>query len=415
MNAITITEMFARAKKIKANGDKFSLLGIGPMSKTLIEAVLALGAEKDFPIMLIASRNQIDSDIYGGGYVCNFDQKRFKACVDEMAAKVGFDGLCYLCRDHGGPWQRDEERSGKLPVEEAMRIAKESYVADMEAGFDLLHIDPTKDPHVEGVVSLDVVLDRTVELIEYLEGVRKEKNLPEIGYEVGTEETSGGLTSIEAFEDFAKKLTDALSEKGLPLPLFIVGQTGTLTRLTQNVGQYNTAEAIALTKSANKFGMGLKEHNGDYLSNAILLEHPAMQLDAMNVAPEFGVVETMAYLELIELERKFIAEEKRSDALAAIEKYAVASGRWRKWMVGELRNATAEQLDRENIDLIVRMCGHYTYEIEDVKKELAVLFANIDSIGLNAHEYVIKRIKDSIDRYIFCFNNYGLTSRIMNA
>ena len=50
----------------------------------------------------------------------------------------------YLCRDHGGPWQRDKERKDHLPEEEAMRLGKISYVYDLENGFDLLHIDPTK-------------------------------------------------------------------------------------------------------------------------------------------------------------------------------------------------------------------------------------------------------------------------------
>lgn len=415
MNKITINKAVQNAFKLKAKGEKFTMLGIGPMSKTLIEAVIQLAKEKDFPVMLIASRNQVDGDAFGGGYVCGFDQKRFKKCVDDIIIKNNFNGLCYLCRDHGGPWQRDEERAAKLPVEKAMEIAKQSYVEDMLAGFDLLHIDPTKDPHITGTVELDLVLNRTVELIEYLEKKRKELKLGDIGYEVGTEETNGGLTSVSAFENFAIKLTKALKEKGLPQPLFIVGQTGTLTRLTKNVGQYQTKEAVELTKISNKYGMGLKEHNGDYLSNEILLEHPAMGLDAMNVAPEFGVIETMSYIELAALESKFTEKDKRSRAIEVITDYAVKSERWRKWMVGDMKNAPASEVlkDDANKKLILEMCGHYTYEIKEVKRELEKLKKNINGIGLDFDFYVIKRIKDCIDRYVYCFNNYGLTSKIL--
>ncbi len=70
-------------------------------------------------------------------------------------------------------------------------------------GFDLLMIDPTKDPFEIGkVIPLDVVLRRTVDLIEWCEKERVSRGLPEIGYEVGTEETNGGLTSTDKYHTF---------------------------------------------------------------------------------------------------------------------------------------------------------------------------------------------------------------------
>ena len=180
-NSITITQMMKAAQELKRQGEKFSLLGIGPMSKKLIRAVVELAGERDFPVMLIASRNQVDSDEFGHGYVCGWDQDRFVADVKAAEEEAGFNGLLYLCRDHGGPWQRDEERRAALPTDEAMEIGIRSYIHDMESGFDLLHIDPTKDPHITGVVPLDVVLERTVTIIDRLEAYRKEKGLPHIG------------------------------------------------------------------------------------------------------------------------------------------------------------------------------------------------------------------------------------------
>ena len=103
-----------------------------------------------------------------------------------------------------------------------MELGKQSYLEDLLNGFDLLHIDPTKDPYVVGkAIEMDVVLRRTIELIEYVEKERKkERNLPPISYEVGTEETNGGLTSQESYEEFIQKLTEQLKEKDLPLPCF---------------------------------------------------------------------------------------------------------------------------------------------------------------------------------------------------
>lgn len=416
-NAITITQMMRATRKLYDKGERFTHIGIGPMSKNLLKAVLSLAKEKDFPVILIASRNQVDSDTFGGGYVCDFDQKRFVETTDNIAQEIGFNGLCYFCRDHGGPWQRDKERNDALPTEQAMDIAKQSYLDDAVAGFHLLHIDPTKDPHCTGVVPLDVVLDRTVQLIENIENERKARNLPELAYEVGTEETMGGLISAENYEGFIKSLLVELDKRNLPHPLFIVGQTGTLTRLTSNVGHYDSVTAKNLSDIAKQYGMELKEHNGDYLANRILLEHPVIGLGAMNVAPEFGLVETEAYLELCEIENKFVAEADRSNAKSVIAKHALNGQRWRKWMIGDDRTASVEEIatKADLVETITQMCGHYTLENVEVKAALAKLFENITNLGLDPEFYVIKKIKDSIDRYIYCFNLYGSTTKLIAA
>ncbi len=416
-NAITMTQMMAASRKLHAEGRKFTHIGIGPMSRNLLRAALELAKEKDFPLILIASRNQVDSDRFGGGYVCGFDQKRFVETTDAIAEEIGFHGLCYFCRDHGGPWQRDAERAAKLPVEEAMEIGLQSYFDDMDAGFDLLHIDPTKDPHVNGVVPLSTVLERTLALIEKIETRRKALGMRELAYEVGTEETMGGLIDPAAFEDFIKKLKDALTAKGLPMPLFVVGQTGTLTRLTSNVGHYDTPTATTLSRITEKYGTGLKEHNGDYLSNAILLEHPVIGLAAMNVAPEFGLVETQSLLELAAVEEKFVDPAKQSHIKDVLARHAVKGERWRKWMVGEKGKASVESImaDAEDVALITKMCGHYTLEDAEVKEAVARLNANTSALGLDPVGYVIKKIKDSIDRYICGFGLYGTTSELIAA
>ncbi len=414
-NKITMTQMMAGTKKLIADGKRFTHIGVGPMSYNLLRAALELAKEKDFPLVLIASRNQVDSDYFGGGYVCGFDQKRFVETTDAIAKEIDFDGLCYFCRDHGGPWQRDKERSDALPVDEAMEIALQSYYDDAEAGFDLLHIDPTKDPHCTGVVPLSTVLERTVYLIEKIEAERKARGWKELAYEVGTEETMGGLISPEAFEGFIKELKAVLDEKGLPMPLFVVGQTGTLTRLTTNVGCYDTPTATNLSNITHKYGTGLKEHNGDYLSNTILLEHPVIGLDAMNVAPEFGLVETEALLELATTEEKFVKKEEQSNIRDILSRHAVEGQRWRKWMVGGKGKASVEEIMKssEDVKLITSMCGHYTLEDAEVKAAVKKLNENIEKLGLEPTRYVIKKIKDAIDRYVYCFNLYGTTSEIV--
>lgn len=415
-NAITIRQMTEAARRLNEKGENFTLLGVGPMSKTLIRAVLELADEKDFPIMLIASRNQVDSDEFGHGYVCGWDQDRFVADVEAIQKEIGFKGLCYLCRDHGGPWQRDEERRAALPTEKAMELCIRSYKHDIDAGFDLLHIDPTKDPEFAmGTVPFDIVINRTVEIMKELEDYRKEKGLPEIGYEAGTEETNGGLTSVDAYGNFIEELVTRLAECGLSAPEYVVGQTGTLVRLTENIGHFNRENAIKLSQNALKHNVGVKEHNGDYLADKVILEHPYLGVTAMNVAPEFGVVETRAYLELAATEERNVPESERSNLVAVMSEYAVLSERWRKWVLSDMANATPEEVlaDAALTAHITDICGHYTYEIPEVKAEIEKMLSNLKKISVDGESYVIYKIKESIDRYAFCFNLHGTTSKLI--
>ncbi|QGY32117.1 class II D-tagatose-bisphosphate aldolase non-catalytic subunit [Pantoea cypripedii] len=403
------------------NGGKSTMLGIGPMSPALIQACFELGKEKDLPLMFIASRNQVDADEFGAGYVNNWDQFRFAADLKAMAEKVGFDGDYFLCRDHGGPWQRDKERKDHIPEAEAMELARRSYQIDMDAGFDLLHIDPTKDPYVVGkVIDIELVLSRTVELIRFCEEYRKANNLKEFFYEVGTEETNGGLTDISAYEGFIVELNKRLLAADLPKPLFIVGQTGTLTRLTKNVGHFNETQSAELSAISTRYGVGLKEHNGDYLPDDILLKHPGLGITAMNVAPAYGTIETRAYLKLAEVEKDLAAKgfiQTASNLKSVLTRECVLSHKWEKWMTDEHKNKSEEQIfnEPELLKEILELSGHYNYEKPDVVKEMKTLFANLRSFGVEPERYVVNKIKDIIQNEAECFNMPGLTSRVAHA
>lgn len=403
------------------NGGKSTMLGIGPMSPALIQACFELGKEKDLPLMFIASRNQVDADEFGAGYVNNWDQFRFAADLKAMAEKVGFDGDYFLCRDHGGPWQRDKERKDHIPEAEAMALARRSYQIDMDAGFDLLHIDPTKDPYVVGkVIDIELVLSRTVELIRFCEEYRKANNLKEFFYEVGTEETNGGLTDISAYEGFIIELNKRLAAESLPQPLFIVGQTGTLTRLTKNVGHFNDKQSDELSAISTRHGVGLKEHNGDYLPDEILLKHPGLGITAMNVAPAYGTIETRAYLKLAEVEKDLAAKgfiKSASHLKTVLTRECVLSHKWEKWMTDEHKNKSEEQIfnEPELLKEILELSGHYNYEKPAVVAEMQTMFANLKSFGIEPERYVINKIKDMIQNEAECFNMPGLTTRVAQA
>ena len=110
-----------------------TLLGVGPMSINCVDAVIELGNENNIPLMLIASRRQIDSEYFGGGYVNNWSTEKFANYV----YKKDINNKVVLCRDHGGPWQNNQEVVNKISLKEAMVSAKKSFESDILSGFKM--------------------------------------------------------------------------------------------------------------------------------------------------------------------------------------------------------------------------------------------------------------------------------------
>src|SRR5664279_1786310 len=72
-----------------------TLLGVGPMSVNCVDATLELSNEHEVPILLIASRRQVDSGEFGGGYVNNWTTEEFARYVIDRDKK----GKILLARD----------------------------------------------------------------------------------------------------------------------------------------------------------------------------------------------------------------------------------------------------------------------------------------------------------------------------
>ena len=147
-----------------------TLLAVGPMSKNCVEATIEIANEKNVPIMMIASRRQIDSKEFGGGYVNNWDTKKFSNYVK----KKDKNKLITLCRDHGGPWQNSLEIKKKFNSIQAMNSAKRSYMEDIDSGFKIIHIDTCLS--LNGIEkSKKKTLDRLFELYKFCSNYAKKK------------------------------------------------------------------------------------------------------------------------------------------------------------------------------------------------------------------------------------------------
>ena len=147
-----------------------TLLGVGPMSKNCVDASIELAEQYKTPLILIASRRQIDSEQFGGGYVENWSTRQF---ADYVRSK-DINKNIILARDHGGPWQNELEKSQNMNLKDAMQSAKDSYRADIDAGFHMLHIDPSVDIHSQP--NTDQVLERVYELYDFCWSYAQKKN-----------------------------------------------------------------------------------------------------------------------------------------------------------------------------------------------------------------------------------------------
>ena len=91
-------------KKIKEIiKDRKTLLGVGPMSKNCVHSAINVSNKYNVPIFLIASRRQIDSEFFGGGYVNNWNTKEFVKFVKKNDKKKNI----IISRDHGWPCQNN--------------------------------------------------------------------------------------------------------------------------------------------------------------------------------------------------------------------------------------------------------------------------------------------------------------------
>lgn len=365
-----------------------TLLCAGPMSLNCVDAVIELANTHNVPLMLIASRRQVDSEEFGGGYVNNWTTESFARYVIE---KDDNDRVI-LARDHGGPWQSEVEKKSGLSLRRAMESAKASFRADIDAGFQVLHIDPSLDIHEKPTI--DDVLDRVYELYEFCSSYALEKGR-KVLFEIGTEEQSGSTSGQEELEYTLSSMRTFCDRNKLPYPSFVVIQTGTRVFETKNTGAMDAPVRVAnelppeiqvpkMIEICNKYQIFMKEHNTDYLSEESLQWHPRLGIHAANVAPEFGVAETRALLETLE-----------GNGLSALAerflKLAYGSRKWEKWLLPDTRATERE---------CAVIAGHYVFsdpECREIKKAAA---AELGGRGIDLDGLLKERVKGSIFKYM---------------
>jgi hypothetical protein len=284
------------------------------MSKNVVDACIDFANANDAPLMFIPSRRQIE---YDGGYANEWTTMSFADYVKSRA-----DDNILIVRDHAGPGQGNSPDDGRTSLEYDCRH------------FDLIHLDPWKTAS-----DFDDGCNQTRLLLNYCCHIN-----PLMQFEVGTEES--------IFKYDAEQLSILLrylrenSPWAFDQIRYAVIQSGTSLEGNKNTGRLDWNRLDDMLKVCKKYGVLAKEHNGDYLPVDLIRRKFRFGLDAINIAPEFGQVETQIYL----------AEIKDTNLLDAFYEICYASGKWKKWLPGYGYNDKTE---------LINVCGHYVLSYPD--------------------------------------------------
>jgi|TARA_B100000315_G_C14587221_1_gene593694 hypothetical protein len=294
---------------------------IGPMSKNVVDAVLEFNYEFGDCFGLLPSRRQVE---YNGGYVNDWNTEEFHNYV----RYASFDMTTLIERDHAGAGQGYEYDDGYESLKEDCKFV------------DIIHIDPWKN-HQGYHDGLKECI-RNIEFCYYTNRYMK--------FEIGTEESIRRFSTIE-LNSLLTDLYDNLSDDMFDNIEYVVVQSGVGLDLAnmRNTGKFNPHRLEKMIKVCNKFGKRSKEHNGDYLSIDDYSKRFDMGLDSVNIAPEFGQLETLIYLNHMD-----------SESISKWYELCLKSKRWEKWV--------DKDFDITDKKRLIQICGHYLFSDEDFKK-----------------------------------------------
>lgn len=337
---------------------------IGVMSKNIIDNVIKFAIDKNIDITFIPSRRQID---YDGGYVNNWTTSEFVSYVKDRNKNIKIE------RDHAGPSQGTNEDDGYLSLETDCKY------------MDIIHIDPFKK-----FQDFNEGLDETIKMIEFC--YRLNKN---IEYEIGTEEAIRKF-EVDELELFVKELKNKLSPLIFNQIKYLVIQAGTKLNEKTNIGKFDKDKLINMINIAKKYNLISKEHNGDWVDNETILKKYNYGLECINIAPEFGEIETSIYL-------KYFKEYNLFDEFYDI---CLKSNKWKKWV-------SSSFIPDENKEKLILICGHYTFAYSSFIKLKEKLNIPIDDIISNA---IYSKLNDlyNICRKKVLITTSGIGSRLGN-
>lgn len=382
-------------------GTHYTLLAVCPNSEAVTRAALLAAQEARTPLLYAATLNQIDR---GEGYT-GWTPTTFAAFVEEEADRLDIEIPIFLGLDHGGPWAKDAHVSRGFDHATAMAETKRSLEACVDAGYDLLHLDPGAGPtDADSPLPVDTLVRRTVELLCHAESVRRAHDRAPLAYEVGTDKVRGGLHTEDRMRSFLRRLRDALESQDLPRPSYVVGDVG--TALGSDRFDAERARRFADVAETEMEAL-VKGHYTDDV--AAPSDYPWSGMGGANVGPGLSAVEADAVRDLAALEKRLGRESGVVDTLRTA---VVRSGRWTKWLHPEERDRSFADLPADRQRWLVDTGSRYVWSHTEVTEARARLYDNVARYR-DAEAYVQWRLKTAILHYMHAFNLIGLADRLV--
>jgi len=290
-----------------------------------------------------------------------------------------------------------------------MNEVKATLTACLEAGYALLHVDPTVDRTLPSgqPPRIAVVIERTVDLIAHAEAQRERLGLSPVSYEVGTEEVHGGLVDLHNFDRFLTGLQAHLEAVGLASgwPCFVVGKVGTDLHTTT----FDPQSARRLYERVAPLGSLIKGHYTDWVANPA--DYPATGMGGANVGPEFTATELAALYELCAREARLVEDKSElfpSGFAAALRTAVVDSNRWRKWLVSDEVGRDFEELALSRQEWLVATGARYVWTDPRVLAARKRLYDNLRHGDVNEipdpNAFVVDRVAQNVQMYVDAFN-----------
>ena len=396
-----INEIINILISLKEQGDKpITLLAVCPNSSAVLEAAVKAAARNRSVMLFAATLNQVDIETsYTGWTPADFVNQ-----LKLFAGKYNYSGSLFPCLDHGGPWLKDLHTLAKLSYNDTMNKVKNSIGACILAGYKLLHIDPTVDRTLplDQSLPLNLVVNRTVELIAHAETIRLENQLPRIAYEVGTEEVHGGLVDVNRFTEFLELLKIRLRNRNLLdcWPGLFVAQIGTDLHTTI----FDPQAARNLYTILAPLGSTVKGHYTDWVENPD--EYPKTGMGGANVGPEFSAEEYFALYELEKSEKKIIHQFpwQPSEFIETLQYVVVESGRWKKWLLPDEIGKDFWNLPDDRKAWLIKTGSRNVWTDHRVIAARSTLYQNLANQQKDTHAFVIEKISQKVEKYIKAFN-----------
>lgn len=293
--------------------------GVGPMSRNVVDAVIEFCKEKALEdvFCFIPSYRQIDTP---SGYVNDWSTCAFVKYVRARSSIA-------IMRDHAGVNQGSLNDSWW-----------QSLQADLNVGLDAIHVDPWKEMH-DPPVGLAAMI--TAAIIRYCHS-----RDPGLFFEIGTEQAIRDYSPCD-LEHFLNLVKACITPVHWERVKWVVVQSGSHVFDLSNSGNEGFESSICkeLVEICKQFGKQAKEHNSDFLITQSIYARYQLGVDAFNVAPELGTIETRVILDQLQ---EYSLDSEKSELINK----CVQSDRWKRWIAPTQNGAHC----------FVLACGHYHFK-----------------------------------------------------